>query len=119
MTDTNTTITTETDASIRLDERLRIAAILESPEGLARPTQALHLAMKTNMDPVSANELLATMPEANPFEEAMSRNAIGIAGGSKENANGNRSESAKEKRLAEIAQVGKTFNATKGFVAKT
>lgn len=52
-------------------DRLRVSAILESPEGMARPRIAQQLALRSNMDATSALELLRSTPVDNPYVAAM------------------------------------------------
>ena len=54
-----------------LADRLRVSAILESKEGLARPRIAQQLALRSNMDADSALELLRSTPVDNPYVAAM------------------------------------------------
>src|SRR5258708_14926293 len=56
-----------------LSERLRVSAILESPEGRKNPAMANQLALRTPLDAETARGILAQAPAANPFTEAMSR----------------------------------------------
>ena len=71
-------------AATMLSERLRIAAIIESPEGKARPALAAALALRNAMDAPSAIDLLKVAPEekasaATSFLRALAGEAIGLS----------------------------------------
>ena len=84
-----------------LGERLRIAAIIESAEGVLRPEVARKLALHSSMDSVSAVELMRSVPVANPYLAAMQiEGPVGINSFSA--AEPNTPESKKEKRLVEL-----------------
>ena len=83
-------------------ERARISAILNSPEGLARPRAALHLALNADMPKQSVIELLAQMPSIaadNPYIRALENEAVNIGG---PNVGTAAKPGSKEARLAEI-----------------
>jgi hypothetical protein len=89
-----------TASSVLLGERLRIASIVESPEGLARPAAALQLALRSTMDVQSSIEMLRTIPVTNPYIAAMAlEGAVNVnsVGGSSVGG-----DDAKTKRLAEL-----------------
>jgi hypothetical protein len=54
-----------------LSERLRISAILESPEGRRNPGMAAEFALRTALDADTAKALLSQAPAANPYLAAM------------------------------------------------
>src|ERR1700682_3116613 len=62
----------DTNAAV-LSERLRVSAILESPEGKRNPAMATTLALRSSLDAETARSLLATAPAANPYLEAMNQ----------------------------------------------
>ncbi|MDA9523050.1 hypothetical protein XI06_22910 [Bradyrhizobium sp. CCBAU 11434] len=59
-------VTGEANAAIA-SERLRIAAILESPEGKRNPAMAQKLALGSALDAETARGILAEAPAANPY----------------------------------------------------
>lgn len=72
-------VTGEVNAAIA-SERLRIAAILESPEGKRNPAMAQKLALGSALDAETARSILAEAPAANPYLAAMDREgAIGLS----------------------------------------
>ena len=82
-------------------DRLRVSTILESPEGIARPRIAQHLALRSNMDATSALELLRATPVDNPYVAAM--DALGPVNiESFASAAPSSPEAKREKRRAEI-----------------
>ena len=84
-----------------LGERLRIASIIESPEGILRPEVARKLALHSTMDSASAVELLRSVPVANPYLAAMQvEGPIGID--SLSASTPNTPEGKKQKRIEEI-----------------
>jgi hypothetical protein len=97
-----------------LAERIRIAAILESPEGKRNTRMATELALRTSLDAETARSLLAAAPASNPFTEAMDRlgpvnvsaDAVTISG------------DAKAARLKEIGEAAAAFNEARGFKKK-
>jgi hypothetical protein len=86
--------------SILLEERLRIASIIESPEGLRNAKLARELALRTPLDPAAARALLAQAPADNPFIEAMSRETMNL--GTLNPAGDALGGDPKAKRLAEL-----------------
>ena len=86
-----------------LGERLRIAAIIESAEGVLRPEVARKLALHSSMDSVSAVELMKSVPVANPYLAAMNIEGP-VSINSFSTAEPNTPEGKKEKRLREIRE---------------
>ncbi len=96
-------------SEIILGERLRIAAIIDSPEGMQRPSLAREISLRSPMDADAAIALLAKSPvEENPFVAAMNKEGMGLH-------SLGASMSAKEKRLAEIQEVGKAYSKAMGY----
>ena len=84
-----------------LGERLRIASIIESPEGILRPEVARKLALHSTMDSASAVELLRSVPVANPYLAAMNlEGPVGVD--SLSGASPNNAADKKQKRIEEI-----------------
>ena len=90
--------------SIILEERRRVAAIVESKEGLRNPKMAHELAFRTSLDPESARRLLAQAPAENPFVEAMAREGLGLNAIEATGGEGALGEDPKERRLREIKE---------------
>jgi hypothetical protein len=101
-----------------LNERLRISAILESAEGTSRPRAARELALRSDMSPEQAVDLLKTMQPDNPFMAAM--NAEGRIGIEPQapGANGSALSDPKAARLAEIGSSMKHYNGVRGYGQK-
>ena len=98
----------QTEASILASERLRISAILESPEGKRNPTLAHELALRSAMDAAAAVAILASAPAQNPYLEAMNEHGpIGLTSA----ASGASSLDPKQARMAEMLQVVDQMNA--------
>jgi hypothetical protein len=90
-------------------ERLRIAAILESPEGKRNPAMASRLALYSSLDAETSRGILADAPAANPYLAAADRECpIGIGTTTTQIVGDPKAE-----RLAEIAQTMKAFNASR------
>lgn len=108
-------------AEVVMEERARIAAILESPEGKRNPSAAMEFALRSDMKPDQANAILGQLPAANPYLEAMKAEVIGIMPGSTTaEALGMTTEGgAKEARLAELQQAANSVNTAKGYRRKT
>jgi hypothetical protein len=102
-----------TASEILLAERMRIAAILESPEGLRRPTTARKLALNGGMSDEQAIDLLRSMPTESPFLDAMHGEAIGISSATA-GAIGAGSD-PKQARIAEIKAAGRAYSASRGY----
>ena len=104
----------DTNAAV-LSERLRVSAILESPEGKRNPAMANQLALRTTLDPETARSILAQAPSSNPYLDAMSRqgpvnlgDGIGASVATFDSA-----DAAKTARLKEIEVSVEAFNASK------
>lgn len=98
-------------ASVIADERLRITAILESPEGLKRPKSARELALRSTMQADQAISFLAGLPSESAFLDAMS--AEGPVNLTSATAGVGGTVDKKSARLAEISQNMKAHNAAK------
>ena len=59
------------EAAAIASERLRIAAIIDSPEGKRNPGMANKLALYSSLDAETARTILAEAPPANPYIAAM------------------------------------------------
>lgn len=102
----------DTNAAV-LSERMRVSAILESPEGKMNPELAAELALRTALDVDSAKAILGRAPAANPYLAAMDREGpIGLSA-----ATADFSNDPKAARLKEIEQSVGNFNAEKGYVS--
>ena len=98
---------------IRMDERLRLASILESEEGKKHPKAALKFALHTNMSPAAANDIMSSMPAESPFLDAMAKEGevnIGTAFGQSA-VTGDK----KSARKAELAQVAEGYAVGRGY----
>lgn len=94
-----------------LSERLRVAAILESPEGKRNPTMAAELALRTSLDAEQARAILAQAPAANPYLAALDKEGpIGI-----DAETSSFGEDARAARKKEISQSAKAYNASRGY----
>ena len=93
-------------------ERARIAAIVNSPEGKARPEAAIKLALHNDIGAQNAIELLRTFPAENPYLRAMD-----VHGPSGINATPGTAPPAgsKDARMAEIQTSMSRFNQVKGY----
>jgi hypothetical protein len=101
----------DTNAAV-LSERMRVAAILESPEGKRNPGMAAELALRTSLDVETAKSILGQAPAANPYLAAMDREGpIGLSAATADFAPAD----AKAERLKEIAEGVAAFNASRGF----
>lgn len=88
------------------NERLRIAAILNSDAAQIRVQTAQRLALTTNMTPEQAAAVLESVqPDVNPYIAAMQAEAIGIGPGAGVIEPGTRAA-----REAEIKQNMRAFN---------
>jgi hypothetical protein len=98
-------VTGEANAAIA-SERLRITAILDSPEGKRNPAMAQKLALGSALDAETARSILAEAPAANPYLAAMDREGpIGLGTASVDIVN-----DPKAARLKEIEGSMKAFN---------
>ncbi|MET4603271.1 hypothetical protein ABIB90_002749 [Bradyrhizobium sp. JR4.1] len=98
-------VTGEANAAIA-SERLRIAAILESPEGKRNPGMAQKLALGSALDAETARSILAEAPAANPYIAAMdSQGPIGLTAVTVDITN-----DPKTARLKEIEGSMKAYN---------
>ena len=105
-------------AEIVAGERLRIMAILESPEGRSHPATARHLALNFSMTPEQAVGTMASLPIESPFLDAMEREGpVGVRQGSPGASGTPIAGDAKERRLAEIKESTKAFNRSRGYGA--
>lgn len=96
-------------------ERLRVAAILESPEGKRNPSMAQKLALYSVLDAETAISILRDAPSANPYLEAMSiQGPIGLGGA----AGVEVSTDPKAARMRELTQSVTAFNLEKGWTIK-
>jgi|APCry1669190731_1035312.scaffolds.fasta_scaffold20275_2 hypothetical protein len=112
MTTTNkiAAVSGDTNSAV-FSERVRVAAILESPEGKRNPAMAAELALRTALDAEQARAILATAPAANPYIAAMNREGpIGL-----DAPTADMSGDPKAARLAEINGSMQAFNAVKGY----
>lgn len=99
-------VTGDENAAIA-SERLRIAAILESPEGKRNPAMAQKLALGSVLDAETARSILAEAPAANPYLAAMDREGpIGLSA-----ATVDITGDPKAARLKEIEGSMQAFNA--------
>lgn len=100
----------ETNAAV-LSERLRVAAILESPEGKRNVELATELALRTTLEPEAAKAILARAPSANPYLAAMAlEGPIGLSA-----VTANLSTDPRAARLEEIKASAAAYNASRGF----
>lgn len=98
-------VTGEANAAIA-SERLRIGAILESPEGKRNPAMAQKLALGSALDAETARSILAEAPAANPYLAAMDREGpVGLGAASVDIVS-----DPKTLRLREIEGSMKAFN---------
>lgn len=104
----------ETNAAT-LNERARIAKILESSEGKRNPQMAAKLALYTPLDVETAKSLLASAPAANPYLAAMDREGpTGLdAAAAPDFANDPRA-----KRMAEIKDATDHLNQARGYAPR-
>ena len=70
----------KTEAEIIASERLRVAAIMESPEGQGRPKSALKLALYSDLSAEMAKDLLTGMPVESAFLAAMRAQGARVLG---------------------------------------
>lgn len=106
----------DTNAAV-LSERMRVSAILESPEGRRNPAMAQRLALYSPLAVEIAKSILAEAPSANPYLDAMAlQGPLNLGDGTGSTiASFNTAESAKAARLAEIRAGAKIFNESRGY----
>lgn len=115
MTKTPAATSGRTNSAV-LSERLRISAILESPEGRKNPGMAAEFALRTALDAETAKSLLALAPAANPYLAAMDREGpIGLSAATADFS----PTDPKAERLKEITEGVAAFNAARGYPPKT
>lgn len=108
------TVTGDENAAIAA-ERLRVASILESPEGRRNPAMAQKLALYSVLDAETARGILAEAPAANPYLQAMDREGpLGLGAASVD-----LSDDPKAARLKELSAGVAAFNAEKGWTKKS
>jgi hypothetical protein len=98
----------DSNASV-LSERMRISAILESPEGKRNPELASELALRTSLDIGTARGILSKAPAANPYIAAANRECP-IDGLGSSAATADFSNDPKAARLKEIEISVANFN---------
>lgn len=101
-----------TTSEILSAERLRVAAILESPEGLRNPEAARKMVMMGFL-PDQAKELLAGLPPANPYLAALDKEAAFAI--SPHHSADVFSSDPKEKRKQEIAANALSYAKAQGY----
>jgi hypothetical protein len=103
----------DTNAAV-LNERLRIAAIIESPEGKKNPELASELALRSSLDVNTARAFLGKAPAANPYLAAMDHEGpIGLSADTPDFSGDPRAA-----RKKEIERNVAAFNVEKGWVKK-
>ena len=101
-----------------MEDRMRIASILRSPEGTARPKLAVRLACEMGRSLEEAREMLADFPAENPFLEAMSvHGPVGLSSFTPSDTIG-RPADPKAARLAELSKSVNAFNVSRGFITQ-
>jgi hypothetical protein len=114
MTNTPAAVSGDTNAAV-LTERMRVAAIIESPEGKRNPGMATELALRTALDVESAKAILAQAPASNPYLAAMDREGpIGLSAATADFTN-----DPKAARMKELTESVASYNTTKGYKPKT
>lgn len=107
-------VTGDENAAI-VAERLRVAVILESPEGKRNPAMAQKLALYSVLDAETARSILAEAPAANPYLQAMEgEGPLGLG-----SATLDISGDPKAARLKELSVGVAAFNAEKGWTKKS
>lgn len=110
MTKDNAAVSGETNASV-LSERLRVSAILESPEGKRNPELANELALRSALDVETARAILSKAPASNPYLAAMAKEGpVSV-----DAATADFSNDPKAARMREIAASAKAFNEAMGY----
>jgi hypothetical protein len=105
---------TTNNSNAVIEDRARIAAIMESPEGKRSPKAALKLALYSGLSVEMSLDLLRDLPkETSGFEAAMEREGkIGLAGP----LGGAAELTPKEQRLAELRQAGTQRALAHGYI---
>ena len=107
-----------TVASILDEERARVATILESKEGLARPKLARELALRSPMSADAAVALLGKAPaEDGYFMAAMAAEAVNIGTAVSTSGPFNAAGTKREKRREELKAAGHAYSVGKGYVS--
>jgi hypothetical protein len=104
------TVSGDTNSAV-ISERLRVAAIIESPEGKRNPALANELAFRASLDAETAKAILAHAPAANPYLAAMSAEGPLGVGADLAEIGGD----PKAARLKELAASMEAFNASAGY----
>jgi hypothetical protein len=108
------TVTGDENAAIAA-ERLRVASILESPEGKRNPAMAQKLALYSVLDAETARSILAEAPAANPYLQALEREGpLGLGSAAVDLSN-----DPKAARMKELSVGVAAFNAEKGWTKKS
>jgi hypothetical protein len=95
------------DNAAVLTERMRISAIIESPEGKRNPAMANKLALYSSLDVETAKSILGTAAPATPYLAAMDREGpIGLSASTTDF-----NSDSKVARLKEIETNVGAFNA--------
>jgi hypothetical protein len=103
----------DTNATV-LAERMRVAAIIESPAGKRNPAMANRLALYTALDAETAKDILSQAPAANPYLAAMDREGpIGLSAATADFTN-----DPKAARKKELNESMAAFNADRGYKPK-
>ena len=104
-----------TVASILDEERARVATILESKEGLARPKLARELALRSPMGAEAALALLGKAPaEDSYFMAAMAAEAVNIGTAVSTSGPFASGTAKREKRLEELKTATRAVNLRHG-----
>ncbi|WP_424362980.1 hypothetical protein [Methylocystis parvus] len=102
------------EAETLAEDRTRILAILESPEGLARPASARKCALVMGLSVEMSLDFLRGLPVESAFAAAMqTEGPIGIGAA----MGGPVAGDAKTRRLAEIKQAGAAHSLAKGYIS--
>lgn len=100
----------ETNSAVMAD-RMRVAAIIESPLGKRNPAMATKLALYTSLDTETALSILADAPPANPYTAAMDQlGPTGVNGAKPADFS---APDPKAARLKEISVNVAAFNAAR------
>jgi len=111
----------KTESQVRIEERTRLAAILESREAETRPKVAKALAIDTNLSAERIKEILATLPEekeprtnAAAFFAMMEKEGHTGVGSALGSAPAN---DPKAQRIEEIRQAATAHNLAAGYIS--